>query len=45
LSPYAIAHQDYELGGKVTVVEFEDGRLCFSNPGTFIPGSVEQVRQ
>ncbi|EMD98949.1 MULTISPECIES: RNA-binding domain-containing protein [Pseudomonadaceae] len=39
----AIAHQDYELGGKVTVVEFEDGRLCFSNPGTFIPGSVEQV--
>lgn len=39
----AIAHQDYELGGKVTVVEFEDGRLCFSNPGAFIPGSVEQV--
>ncbi|WP_097306236.1 RNA-binding domain-containing protein [Pseudomonas chlororaphis] len=41
----AIAHQDYELGGKVSVVEFEDGRLCFSNPGTFIPGSVEQVIQ
>ncbi len=39
----AIAHQDYELGGKVTLVEFEDGRLCFSNPGDFIPGSVEQV--
>lgn len=39
----AIAHQDYELGGKVTVIEFEDGRLCFSNPGAFIPGSVEQV--
>lgn len=39
----AIAHQDYELGGKVSVVEFEDGRLCFSNPGKFIPGSVEQV--
>lgn len=41
----AIAHQDYELGGKVSVVEFEDGRLCFSNPGIFIPGSVEQVIQ
>lgn len=41
----AIAHQDYELGGKVSVVEFEDGQLCFSNPGAFIPGSVEQVIQ
>ncbi len=39
----AIAHQDYTLGGKVTVVEFEDGRLCFSNVGSFIPGSVENV--
>lgn len=39
----AIAHQDYEVGGKVTVVEFEDDRLCFSNPGSFIPGSVERV--
>lgn len=34
----AIAHQDYELGGKVSVIEFEDGRLCFSNSGSFIPG-------
>jgi ATP-dependent DNA helicase RecG len=41
----AIAHQDYELGGKVTLVEFEDGRLCFSNLGQFIPGSVESVIQ
>ncbi len=39
----AIAHQDYEVGGKITVVEFEDGRLCFANPGSFIPGSVERV--
>lgn len=39
----AIAHQDYELGGKISVIEFEDGRLCFSNPGSFIPGSVEKV--
>lgn len=41
----AIAHQDYELGGKITVIEFEDGRLCFSNNGHFIPGSVEKVIQ
>lgn len=39
----AIAHQDYELGGKVTLVEFEDGRLVFSNHGDFIPDSVESV--
>lgn len=41
----AIAHQDYQMGGKVSVVEFEDGQLCFSNPGAFIPGTVEQVIQ
>ncbi len=41
----AIVHQDYELGGKISVVEFEDGRLCFSNHGSFIPGSVEKVIQ
>lgn len=39
----AIAHQDYQLGGKITVIEFEDNRLCFSNPGSFIPGTVEKV--
>ncbi|MBF0282032.1 MAG: putative DNA binding domain-containing protein [Zetaproteobacteria bacterium] len=39
----AIAHQDYELGGKISVIEFEGGQLCFSNPGSFIPGTVEQV--
>jgi len=39
----AIAHQDYEAGGKISVIEFEDGRLCFSNLGSFIPGSVEHV--
>jgi len=38
-----VAHQDYEAGGKVSVVEFEDGHLCFSNLGNFIPGSVEHV--
>lgn len=39
----AIAHQDYEAGGKVSVVEFEDDHLCFSNLGSFIPGSIEHV--
>lgn len=39
----AIAHQDYNLAGKITVVEFEDGRLCFSNLGRFIPETVESV--
>ncbi len=39
----AIAHQDYELGGKISLVEFENDRLCFSNKGSFIPGSVESV--
>lgn len=41
----AIAHQDYNLAGKITVVEFEDGRLCFSNLGRFIPETVESVIQ
>lgn len=39
----AIAHQDYVQGGHVSVVEFEGERLCFANPGFFIPGSVEGV--
>ncbi|ADV45401.1 ATP-binding protein [Nitratifractor salsuginis] len=37
-----IAHQDYELGGRINVVEFPD-RLVISNLGSFIPGSVENV--
>ncbi len=40
-----IAHQDYTLNGKINVVEREDGLLIFSNSGTFIPESVEQVIQ
>jgi ATP-dependent DNA helicase RecG len=40
-----IAHQDYALNGKINVVEREDGILVFSNAGTFIPESVEQVIQ
>ena len=38
-----IAHQDYTKRGRINVVEFEDGRLVFSNYGSFIPGSVEKV--
>ncbi len=38
-----IAHQDYTLGGKINVVEYEDGRLSFANSGSFIPGSIEKV--
>lgn len=38
-----IAHQDYTLGGKIIVVENEDGILSFSNSGSFIPESVEYV--
>lgn len=38
-----IAHQDYELGGKINVVEREDGLLTFSNLGDFIPESLESV--
>ena len=39
----SIAHQDYTLNGKINVVEREDGVLTFSNPGTFIPESIEHV--
>lgn len=37
-----IAHQDYTLGGRITLVE-NDGFLYYSNRGSFIPGSVEKV--
>ena len=35
-----VAHQDYQLGGKINVVEHPD-RVVFSNLGQFIPLSVE----
>jgi len=38
-----IAHQDYSMGGKIIVVENEDGWLSFCNDGAFIPNSVEEV--
>ena len=38
----AIAHQDYTIGGRVNVVEFED-RLVIVNKGSFLPGDIESV--
>lgn len=38
-----IAHQDYTLGGKINIVEREDGVLTFLNSGSFIPESIEKV--
>ena len=37
-----IAHQDYELGGRINLVEKPD-ELIFTNLGEFIPQSVENV--
>jgi len=37
-----IAHQDYQLGARINVVETPD-YLLFTNAGTFLPGSVEAV--
>jgi len=37
-----IAHSDYTLGGRIYVHEFED-KLIISNPGSFIPRSIEPI--
>ncbi len=37
-----IAHQDYTMGGRINVVETPD-TLLFTNLGSFIPGSVEEM--
>jgi len=37
-----IAHQNYELHGRINVVESADA-LLFTNLGSFLPGSVERV--
>ncbi|KRG32530.1 hypothetical protein AK822_13450 [Psychrobacter sp. P11F6] len=39
----AIGHQDYRLGGRITVVEKEDSTLLFQNSGAFIPKTIENV--
>lgn len=38
-----IAHMDFTLGGRISVAENEEGYISFTNPGTFLPGSVEEV--
>lgn len=38
-----IAHQDYTRAERINVVEYEDGKLIFSNAGEFLPGTVETV--
>jgi ATP-dependent DNA helicase RecG len=37
-----IAHQDYSSGGRINVVE-KDDEVIFSNVGSFIPGTIENV--
>lgn len=37
-----IAHSDYALGGRIYINEFDD-KLSLTNPGTFLPGSIEPV--
>lgn len=38
----AIVHQDYTMGGQITLVEYDD-RLVFTNRGNFIPHSIQNV--
>lgn len=38
-----IGHQDYRLGGRITVVEKEDSTLIFQSSGAFIPKTIENV--
>lgn len=40
-----IAHMDYTLAGRISVAENEDGYISFTNPGSFLPGSIEEVIQ
>lgn len=39
----AIAHQDYTLQGKISLVEFENSKIVFKNKGKFIPNTILQV--
>ncbi len=39
----AIAHQDYDKGARIEVIEYENDHLVFRNHGTFLPESVEKV--
>lgn len=40
-----IAHMDYNMAGRISVAENEDGYISFTNPGSFLPGSIEEVIQ
>lgn len=37
-----IAHQDYTIGGRIYVNEFED-KVKITNPGSFLPGEIQPV--
>jgi len=37
-----IAHQDYTIGGRIYVNEFED-KIKITNPGSFLPGKIQPV--
>ena len=39
----AIAHQDYDKGARIEVIEYENDHLVFRNHGIFLPESVEKV--
>ena len=39
-----IAHSDYSLGGRIYLNESENS-VMFTNPGTFLPGSIETALQ
>lgn len=39
-----IAHSDYTIGGRIYINEFED-KLFLTNPGTFLPGSIQPILQ
>lgn len=38
----SIAHQDYTVGGRIYINEFED-KIQITNPGSFLPGRIERV--
>lgn len=39
-----IAHSEYTIGGRIYLNEFED-QIILTNPGSFLPGSIEPVLQ
>lgn len=39
-----IAHSDYTIGGRIYLNELED-KLILTNPGSFLPGSIEPILQ